>query len=281
MKVEKHLLVAEAGFAIRFVPTESHGGKLKGKKPRFVVIHYTAGATAHGAVQTFLRQTPPRTSAHLVIDRDGSITQMVPFDTVGWHAGTSTWRTLVGLNDYSVGIELVNWGKLNQGPGGWKSYTGVPVPDSRVIVAEHRNHPGALHGWEIFDESQYRACVACTHAIVAHYGLQAIDIIGHDDIAPGRKVDPGPAFDMVRFRSHVFGGESDVDVEPDLYVVNAPSGLNMRKGPGIQADKITTLAHASKVRIVEKAGPWWLVAAIVDGNDDTTGWVHSKWLMLP
>ena len=118
MKIENDRLVPETGDHVNFVPTESHGGELKGDKPRFVVIHYTAGGTAKSAVQTFKKQSPPRTSAHLVIDHDGSITQMVPFDTVGWHAGKSKWKNLAGLNDYSVGIELVNWGQLKQGPSG-------------------------------------------------------------------------------------------------------------------------------------------------------------------
>ena len=61
----------------------------------------------------------------------------------------------------------------------------------------------------------------------------------------------------------MFGGENDIDVEPEIYVVNAAAGLNMRRGAGVQFEKITTLAHKSKVHVIEKIGKWWMVAEVV------------------
>jgi N-acetylmuramoyl-L-alanine amidase len=204
---------------------------------------------------------------------------MVAFNEIAYHAGKSTWKGLSSLNRYAVGIEIVNWGVLQGGPDQWTTWTGKPVPRDRVLVAGHKNCPATQRGWELFDEVQIAACVTAARAIVNAYGLSPIDIIGHDDIAPGRKTDPGPAFDMVRFRSHVFGREDDVDVNPDEFAVRSMNGLNMRKSPDLGGALIKTLADHTQVRVIEKQGRWWMVAELVNGTEDVTGWVHSKWLV--
>ncbi len=123
MKVDDHRLKLDSGKFATFVSTANMGGQLANGAPSILVIHYTAGGTASGAIQTFKSQSASgRTSAHLVIDHDGKITQMVPFDRVAWHAGASRWRGHDGINQHAVGIEVVNWGKLSRtGGGGWVS----------------------------------------------------------------------------------------------------------------------------------------------------------------
>lgn len=276
-----HRLHGGDGKAVPFEKTTQMGGNLQGGKPRFLIIHYTAGGTASGAIDTFKHGEPGnRTSAHLVLDHNGSITQMVPFDTVAWHAGGSRWKDVSGINDYGIGIEIVNWGLLNRTAGGsWSSWTNKPVSQDRVILAEHKNSPGQPRGWEVFDDAQIEATLAAARAIVAFYGMQPWDLVGHDDISPVRKVDPGPAFEMDRFRARVFGREVD-SWDETLFRVNSATGLNLRTEPAI-GDKnlIKKLANNATVHVIEKKGPWWLVAEVVNGDDDTTGFLHSHWLM--
>jgi len=106
-----------------------------------------------------------RVSAHAVIFRDGSIRQYVAFDQRAWHAGESQWRGRTRCNDFSIGVEL----------------EGSPT--------------------QPFEAAQYQSLVALSRALLAHYPrLSADTIAGHADIAPGRKIDPGPQFDWGRYR---------------------------------------------------------------------------------
>lgn len=109
-----------------------------------------------------------RVSAHLFIERDGGIIQFVPFAARAWHAGVSCWRGRERVNDFSVGIELEG---TDQGP---------------------------------FEDAQYRALIAATHALAAAYpAVDSARLCGHSEIAPGRKTDPGPFFDWARYRAAV------------------------------------------------------------------------------
>ncbi len=278
MKIRNHKLVGDDNRNVPFVKATTTGGALTGGKPRFLVIHYTAGASAAGAISWFSRKPKANTSAHLVIDHDGEITQMLPFDTVGWHAGESRWKNVKGLNSHSVGIEIANFGVLNQNANGdWVSWTGRSVPSSRVVLAEHKHSPGVTRGWEMFDESQFMATVAAAQAIVEEYDIQPWDVVGHDDISPIRKVDPGPAFRMDDFRALVFGRSED-EWDDILFKVRSDSGLNMRRTPDLVHAPLKNLADGTVVHVIGRSGVWWLVAEVLNGQDDVTGYVHSHWL---
>jgi AmpD protein len=104
-------------------------------------------------------------SAHLLIERTGEITQFVPFDKRAWHAGESEFEGRTNCNDFSIGIELEGTDEV--------AYT----------------------------DEQYGALLAVTRAIQRTYPLiTGGKIVGHHDIAPGRKTDPGPSFDWSRYR---------------------------------------------------------------------------------
>ncbi len=105
-------------------------------------------------------------SAHLLIRRDGTITQFVPFDERAWHAGVSTFNGTENCNDFSIGIELEGTDQL--------AYT----------------------------DEQYLALSRCCRSLIKKYPLITTDnIVGHSDIAPGRKTDPGESFDWEKFRT--------------------------------------------------------------------------------
>jgi len=105
-------------------------------------------------------------SAHVVIRRDGALTQYVPFGERAWHAGVSQYGARSGCNDFSVGIEL-------------EGSDDTP-----------------------YTQAQYEALAPLIRALLAAYpSLAAERLVGHSDIAPGRKTDPGPAFDWGRLRA--------------------------------------------------------------------------------
>lgn len=107
-----------------------------------------------------------RVSAHLYVRRDGRIVQFVPFHARAWHAGASSWGYRPACNDYSVGIELEGCDE--------KPYESI----------------------------QYDVLAAAVGALGTAYGsLRSAPVVGHSDIAPGRKTDPGPQFDWPRFNA--------------------------------------------------------------------------------
>lgn len=168
---------------------------------RFLVIHFTGGWSAKSSID-YWRQLNNGVCAHLVIDRDGTVYQCRPFNRTCGHAGASKWRDpktgvlYSGLNSCSIGIELANCGDLAREtyPKGMGRLTGQPIPRVR---AAHKNG-GPVKLWEYFPSEQVNSLIAVSQCLVRRYNLD--DVIGHDDIAPDRKNDPGPALDMGRLR---------------------------------------------------------------------------------
>lgn len=109
-----------------------------------------------------------RVSAHLLVRRDGELVQFVPFSQRAWHAGASQYQGRSACNDFSIGIEM-------------EGVDDMP-----------------------YEASQYAAAAVAIRALLAAYpGLDAARIVGHSDIAPGRKTDPGPSFDWAALRALV------------------------------------------------------------------------------
>lgn len=126
-----------------------------------VVIHYTAMANAQAALAR-LCDPDAEVSAHYLIDRSGPVTQMVAEEQRAWHAGAGEWRGQGDINSRSIGIEMDNDG----------------------------THP--------FPEPQMAALEDLLRGICSRWPVAVGDIIGHSDMAPGRKSDPGPRFDWAR-----------------------------------------------------------------------------------
>jgi len=172
------------------------GGAPMGTR-RFLVIHHTAGATGQSSIE-YWEKLGNGVCAHLVIERDGTIIQCRPFDHTCGHAGPSQWRDrhtgrlYTGLNSCSIGIELANAGNAI-GALSWARNQ----PGFGRIHATHKNG-GRECEWETYPLAQLTACELVSQALVKRYNLD--DIIGHEDCAPTRKVDPGPAFPMEALR---------------------------------------------------------------------------------
>jgi N-acetylmuramoyl-L-alanine amidase len=274
MIIRTHRLTLDDGSALPYRPSPHVGTNIA---PRFLVIHYTAGSSAAGTVAWFCSPAS-RVSAHLVIARDGTVTQMVPFNREAWHAGQSRWGSLSGLNRHSIGIELDNAGCLIRSGGKWVSpLTRRSYPDSEVAVAPHKNDPpgAAPSGWHAYTPEQIEATLACGLALVNHYGLD--DVLGHDDIAPGRKRDPGPDFPLDSVRARLMGRGDD---HPERYRTTARLFVRAGAGPDFAALPGTPLPLGTEVEVLAKHGLWWQVDVVgeVNGVMDIVGWSHSKYL---
>lgn len=270
MKIKNHRLVNDDDTAMPFVPSPNMGGKVEHK---FLVMHFTAGRSAKESVG-WLASNKAKASAHVVIGRDGSVTQLVPFDKIAWHAGASSWDGLQGMNNYSIGIELDNAGRLTRKGDQWRAWFGIDYNDAEVVQAVHK-HETTLSGWHDYTPEQIDAALQVGGLLVAKYSLR--DVVGHEDIAPRRKCDPGPAFPMASFRSRLMGRTEDT-----LPEYKTTTELNIRSGPGAQNPLLPggPLPPGTPVQLIVADGTWWKVD--VQGGAgipaDLEGWVSSKYL---
>jgi N-acetylmuramoyl-L-alanine amidase len=178
------------------------------KNLRYLLIHYTGGRSFQQTVD-YLCKKSAKASAHLVLGREGEITQLVPFSKKTWNAGASSWNGLEGLNDYTISIELDNYGLLTKKPDGtYRTYFGRTVSKKEVFIGAHKNSPNIVRAWHEYTEAQIDKLEEIAPVIYEKYELE--DILGHDDVAPKRKNDPGPAFCMENFRSLILGRENEV-----------------------------------------------------------------------
>ena len=182
-------------------PSGNHGGRRR--ETKYLVIHYTGGESASGAI-AWLRNPAAKASAHLVIDQQGRVTQLVDLDKVAYHAGVSEWSGDRGVNLCSIGIELVNPGPLASVRKGAYGSSKRMYREEELVHAPPL-HGGAARAWAKYPEIQVATCLAVCKALHSVYGFS--DAVGHDQVAMprGRKMDPGPAFPMAEFRAAVLG----------------------------------------------------------------------------
>lgn len=270
MKIVRHRLHTDDGEPVPFVRTPNASGELEAK---YLVIHFTAGRSADESVR-WLTSPAARASAHLVIGRDGSITQLVPFNRVAWHAGASRWEGISGLNRHSIGIELDNAGRLRRQGEQWCAWFGRAYPEDEVMEAVHK-HESTSCGWHAYTPEQLDAVLEAALCIDQKYGLR--DVVGHDDIAPGRKCDPGPAFPLPNFRSRLRGRAED---RPVLF--ETITALNIRTGSGTQHPTLalSPLPADTPLDVLRAEGSWRLVNVVeeVGGVQDVQGWVHGAYI---
>lgn len=126
-----------------------------------IVLHYTEMESTEASLA---RLTDPeaKVSAHYLIGEDGEVVRLVPHEKRAWHAGASYWRGHKDVNSASIGIEL--------------------------------QHPGHALGYRPFADTQIEALVPLLHDIVQAYDISRTNVVGHSDIAPARKIDPGELF---------------------------------------------------------------------------------------
>lgn len=263
--IQNHRLT---GPDVSFRQTPNVGGAMR---PRFVLLHYTAGRNLESSVESLCTRKPQgNASAHLVLGRDGRIVQLAAFNAVTWHAGASQWSGIDGLNHHAIGIEMDNAGLLNREGERYVSWFGKAYPENEVRIAEHR-HGGGTKAWHHYTEAQIGRALELCELLVAHYGLE--DVLGHEDVARGRKIDPGPAFPLSAVRNRAVG--RGADVMPRL-VVTATT-LNIRSGPGAEFPKVApALRRGAELVLLEPQDRWSRVAVV--GGTDLEGWICNDFV---
>lgn len=211
-------------------PSPNHDARGTGTTIELLILHYTGMQTA-GAAIARLADPAARVSAHYVIDEDGSVYQMVPEDRRAWHAGISGWGDISDVNGRSIGIELVN--------------------------------PGHDWGYRPFPEAQVAALVDLGQAIVFRHGLPPRAVIGHSDVAPARKLDPGELFPWPRLAAHGLGLWPDA--APASTIVDPSAAHRLLAMIGYRFD----LPHTTPAMIISAFQRHWRPEQ-VDGVLDAT-----------
>jgi len=162
----------------------NHDARPPGIGAELLVLHYTGMPTGAEALAR-LRDLAAKVSAHYLVEEDGRIFLLVPEDRRAWHAGVSSWLGRGDVNGRSIGVEIVN--------------------------------PGHEFGYRRFPEPQMAAVIALCQDIVTRHGLRRDAVVGHADVAPARKEDPGELFDWARLARAGIGvwpPEKDEGAEP-------------------------------------------------------------------
>ncbi|MEZ6002485.1 N-acetylmuramoyl-L-alanine amidase [Hyphomonas sp.] len=169
-----------------------------------LVLHYTGMVTGQAAFDQ-LRNPEAKVSSHYLLWEDGRVDQMVPEDRRAWHAGVSSWQGDEDLNSRSIGIEIVNGGHDFPQPGG-----GLPP----------------------YPTAQIDALIELCHRILAGHDIPQTRIVGHSDIAPSRKQDPGEHFPWEQL------ARAGIGIWADIEDLEAPTARAEGLSPGDESASV-------------------------------------------
>jgi N-acetylmuramoyl-L-alanine amidase len=198
MRIDNHRL---QGDGILYRASPNQGGLFQDGILDTIVLHFTAGDSVNWALDNLRDSTPgQRVSAHLLVARDGTTTQLLPFDTVAWHAGRSCWGGRSEFNHFSLGIEIDNAGRLQQQGDDFSSWTGGLYEEQEAVQAFYRDE-AEPSWWHRYPGIQLEVVENLCLLLIKTYHIDRI--LGHEEIAPERKEDPGPAFPLDALRQRL------------------------------------------------------------------------------
>lgn len=173
------------------IPAPSPNFDARTAPPSLLVLHYTGMQSGEEAIAR-LRDPEAKVSAHYVVEEDGRIFSLVAEERRAWHSGVSYWRGRRNVNGDSIGIEIVN--------------------------------PGHEWGYRAFPEVQVAAVIQLVGDIRTRWEIEDRDIVGHADVAPGRKEDPGELFPWKRLAEAGHGLWAEVPPAPGAPVGEGEEG---------------------------------------------------------
>ncbi len=284
MRIENHRLTDVA-----FQQAKNIGREIV---PDLVILHDTASRLTRGSAANYLADNDAGVSVHFVVERDGGIIQQVPTNRRAGHAGKSSFHGRSGCNDFSIGIEIVNPGKLTR------------LSDSKCVTWYGEELATALFGirevetpehgpglWMPYAEAQISSVIALLLALFR--GVPTLrDITTHWYVSPGRKVDTNPLFPLEHVRAHILGRDDPADTEaeafseavdatpddPQMVVVDTVSGdhLNLRRWPSFNPNVVAQIPDGTPVPVLRRgtfAGRDWLL--VVHGGRE--GWIVASY----
>ncbi len=261
--------------------------------PDLVILHDTAGRLTKGNSASYLRDNDVQVSVQFVVERDGSAEQQVPTNRRANHAGKSSYHGRSNCNDFALGIEIVNPGKMTPLPGtpvrgrAWWGETLVDGVDGDLVAMTTPEHGAGV--WLAYTEAQIDTVTAILRALFS--GIPTLhDIRTHWYVSPGRKVDTNPLFPLEQVRNRILGRDDPADLLAEMTsapmptatmakVTTAGSNLNMRRWPSFNPNVIASIPNGTMVPVL-RTGTFddrrWLCVQF-DGRE---GWVLETYTHL-
>lgn len=283
MKLSRH--------KIQGVPYEAAKAIYGPITPEIVIVHDTASRLEKGNAANYLRDNRAGVSVHFVIEVDGSIEQQVPTNRKAGHAGRSQYNGRSGCNNFSIGIELVNPGRMTwAGEDQVRTWYGETFSISENGVQDVGTENHGYGYWMPYSTDQLDAVEALLHALFA--GVDTLkDIVSHWYVSPGRKVDTNPLFPLEQLRARVLGRDDPRDqwvdeasgrVEgDDLVAIEVPAdGLNLRRWPSFNPNVLTSIPNGTVLE-VERRGTFEHEGKPIDWlrvrYGDHEGWIVARY----
>jgi len=179
---------------MKFIDAPSPNFNERGRDVDMIILHYTGMQTGAEAIAR-LRDKQAKVSAHYVVEENGDVYRLVAEEERAWHAGVSAWKGDFDINARSIGIEIVN--------------------------------PGHEFGYRAFPDDQIDAVVALIKGVATRHAIAPAMVLGHSDVAPRRKEDPGEKFPWSRLAAE------DLALSP--YEGDAAEARNVSYGEALAA----------------------------------------------
>lgn len=255
--------------------------------PEIVILHDTASPIKKGSAAAYLRENSAKVSVQFVIERDGTIIQQVPVGKRANHAGKSVYHGREWCNGFSVGIEIVNPGKMS-----WVNDRKVRAWWGQEFDVEDfgiERVATIAHGsgwWMPYTEAQLEAVIRLLQDLFASYDT-LMDVTTHWYVSPGRKVDTNPLFPLDHIKAFVMGRDDPVDIAVLQDAVDVSSGemvqtntpgdtLNLRRWPSFNPNILTAIPHDTVLPVLRRGvyeGRDWL--CVVYGGHE--GWIVASY----
>ncbi|KJZ21841.1 N-acetylmuramoyl-L-alanine amidase [Tritonibacter mobilis] len=254
---------------VQYTPATHMGG---GISPSLVILHDTASSLSEGSAADYLQDNDAKVSVHFVIELNGKLRQLVPINRRANHAGASSYHGRKGCNNFSIGIELVNPGKMRAAGANGITWFGATVENDQPYTVEIAETPEHGRGmWMHYPEAQLDTLIWLLRLLFAECETLQ-DIRAHWYVSPGRKVDTNPLFPMEQIRSHILGRDDPAEDEANRVsqpaslnelVITSSNGdtLNMRRWPSFNPNVIAKIPDGTPVPVLRRGtfdGRDWL-----------------------
>ena len=180
--------------SLETIPAPSPNFDERTGPPDMIVLHYTGMQTGESALAR-LRSPDSKVSSHYLVEEDGRVFVLVAEERRAWHAGRSFWKGVENCNGVSIGVEIVN--------------------------------PGHEFGYRAFPEAQITSVIALLADIRTRWEIEDSRIIGHSDVAPARKQDPGELFPWKRLAESGHGLWAEPEAAPGLPLTEGEEGVGV------------------------------------------------------
>jgi N-acetylmuramoyl-L-alanine amidase len=254
MRIEKGLLVGTVYMAAALIGRQI--------TPRIVVLHDTAGRLTKGNSAAYLASSP-KVSVHFVIERDGEVIQLVPTDRRAAHAGQSAFNGAQGCNDFSIGIEIVNPGRMTRvADTVARTWWGEVFSTEHAAIEDVTTPEHGQGLWMRYTEEQVAAVLSLLEVLFRDIPTLT-DITTHWYISPGRKVDTNPLFPLEHVHARILGRDDPADTEAaafsdpspddDMVRIDVPGdAVNLRRWPSFNPNILTKVPHGVLVPVLRR-----------------------------